>query len=333
MGPLLALALAMVSGCSASESTGAGDESQDDAELVLANLEVDIPVLSNFPSKARSQDNALGERDLEIASWSLDFIRTQDGFEGLIAYGQERDGTNRYFTAIDVETKTVTLFDGVAAARATSAKAADQAGSLAETEFVAASFDPVTVAWLKSELYRMLDSVETELDRQGAGVQTMALSATQMCALRAAIFVGSSVVPFTKVPLVGRGAGLAAQYLGSFLVEAAGDALIGDLTAAAQASTGGVVAATGIKTVLKKAAPIVLHLGASGGGEAAAFVVGAVLGAGGDFQLLSGDVVEQTPDATIIHHIDGTKTVMPKGSMARFLPATCRQAFADHTNP
>lgn len=209
---LALIAVAFAAGCS-SATNELGSTEEDSAELTLADLELDLPVLAAFPSRARDQANALGEQDLEIASWTLRYIRTRDGFEGLVAYGEQAGGELRYLMALDSQNKKLLLLDGVDSERDAEARTADTAGREAEAVFAAKTFDDVTVTWLRSELYRMLDAVEGQLEHEGEGLTTQSLTATQICALRLAIYAASAVIPFTKLPLVGKGASLTGQFL------------------------------------------------------------------------------------------------------------------------
>jgi len=317
----------------ADEDSSSGDEAAS-AELVLADMELDLPVLEGFASRPRDAANALGERDGEIASWSLHYVRTKDGFEGLLAYGAEANGETRYLMALDAKNREMLLMDGVGESRGAAAREAEQGGRSAEASFAAETFDAVTSTWLRSELDRMLVELGGELDavESGAGtasVRIRALSATEICALRLAIYAGSTIIPFTKLPLVGRGASLTAQFVGSFVVDAVGTAAIGQLTEAAKSAAASAASGIALESVLRQGQRLVRSVGASGAGAAAGFIVGAVLGSDGDYVLLPGDKLEKSATETAIRHADGSRTVIPTTGAARLLPASCRQALGD----
>lgn len=328
-GALLAMA------CGGAPATDEGTEPEDtSAELVLADLELDLPVLEGFASRPRDAANALGERDAEIGAWSLHYVRTKDGFEGLLAYGTEASGETRYIMALDAKNKAMLLLDGVGQERADEARTAEANGPGAEASFAAQSFDAVTSSWLRSELDRMLTELGGELDAIEGGatassVHLRALSATEICALRLAIYAGASIIPFTKLPLIGRGASLTGQFVGSFVVDAIGTAAIGQLTESAKSAASSVASGVALESVLRQGAKLVRSVGASGAGAAAGFIVGAVMGSDGDYVLLPGDKLEKTATETAIRHADGSKTVIPTTGAARLLPASCRQALGD----
>lgn len=333
---LVALTLGVVAltctiGCSASaDSDSSAEDEVADAELVLTDLELDLPVLAGFPSRSREQANELGQRDLEIASWTMRYVRTRDGFEGLVAFGEQAGGELRYLMALDAPNKKLLLLDGVGSERDAEARTADQSGSEAEAVFAAKTFDAVTVTWLRSELYRMVNAVEAQLDREGeGGISTQSLTAGQICALRLAIYAASTVVPFTKIPLIGKAGSLTAQFVGSFVVDAVGNAVIGNVTDAARSATAAAASGAALESVLRKGNKLVRSLGASSAGMGASFIVGAVLGADGDFQLLPGDRVEKTATATVIVHADGTRTTVLSSAASKLLPASCRQALGE----
>lgn len=332
-GALLVLACAACGGSGAADDGAVSDDTS--AELVLTDLELDLSVLEGFPSRARESANALGERDAEIGSWSLHYVRTKDGFEGLLAYGAEANGETRYIMALDAKNKAMLLLDGVGQERAAEARSAEEGGAGAQATFAAETFDAVTSSWLRSELDRMLDTLGTELDAVEAGASTAsvhvrALSATQICALRLAIYAGASIIPFTKLPLIGRGASLTGQFVGSFVIDAVGTAAIGQLTESAKSAAASAASGIALESVLRQGAKLVRSVGASGAGAAAGFVVGAVLGSDGDYVLLPGDKLEKTATETAIRHADGSRTVIPTTGAARFLPASCRQALAEN---
>jgi hypothetical protein len=156
------------------------------------------------------------------------------------------------------------------------------------------------------------------------------MTAGQACALRLAIYSASFVLPFTKVPLVGAGASLTGQFIGSFVLDAAGTALAGQLGEAARSTAAAAAGGLALESVLSQGPKLGRALGASGAGWAAAFVVGAVLGTDGDYQLAPGDRLERSPDgASLIVHEDGSRTVIPTGGFRTLLPATCRQALSE----
>lgn len=304
------------------------DPDDSSSALDLANATVNEVLLAGFPSRHRDQLNFLGERDAEIADWSLHYVVTPDGFDGVVAFGREPNGTVRYLTALDSNTRVTMVLDGVAVARNDEAASAKGARGDATTEFVAKTFDEVTIQWLRSELYRMIASLEEDLAAtNGGGIGPRALSSRQVCALRLAIYAASMVLPFTKVPLIGRGASLTAQFVGSFVVDAAGSAAIGQLTDAARSSAAAASSGIALASVLRPMSTPVRSLGASGAGWAASFVVGAMLGTEGDLQLLPGERVERVGDDVIIVHADGTRTRVAAGGAYRLLPVACRQAF------
>ncbi len=327
------VALALTSGCSA--AADADSDSEDEvanAELVLADRELDLPILAGFPSRSRDQANAIGERDLEIASWTMRYVRTRDGFEGLVAFGEQAGGELRYLMAVDAPNKKLLLLDGVGSERDAEARSADQSGAGAEAVFAAKTFDDVTVAWLRSELYRMVNALEAQLEREGegeGGISTQSLTAGQICGLRLAIYAASTVIPFTKIPLIGKAGSLTTQFVGSFVVDAVGNAVIGNVTDAARSATAAAASGAALESVLRKGGKLVRSLGASSAGMGASFIVGAVLGADGDFQLVPGDRVEKTATATVIVHADGSRTTVLSSAASKLLPASCRQALGE----
>lgn len=330
LASLLVGALALgAPGCASHEEHATDEQAQD---LDLGNVELDVELVADFPAQPRAATNRVGERDEEITSWNLRYMRTKDGFEGIVAFGREgaaSTGAFRYLMALDAHNRQVLLLDGVSADR--TAKAASAIGASGQADFVAETFDDVTVTWLRAELTRAVASLQDRVDAQlgATGLAPKAMSATQICALRLAIYAASFVLPFTKIPLVGRGASLSGQFVGSFLVDAAGSAMIGQVTDAARSSAAAAASGLALESVLKKGSTLVRGLGASGTGWAASFVVGAVLGADGDYQLLPGERVERdAKNATVIVHADGSRTTIPNGAFRSLLPASCRQALA-----
>lgn len=178
-----------------------------------------------------------------------------------------------------------------------------------------------------TELGGELDAIEG--GATASSVHLRALSATEICALRLAIYAGASIIPFTKLPLIGRGASLTGQFVGSFVVDAIGTAAIGQLTESAKSAASSVASGVALESVLRQGAKLVRSVGASGAGAAAGFIVGAVMGSDGDYVLLPGDKLEKTATETAIRHADGSKTVIPTTGAARLLPASCRQALGD----
>lgn len=319
-------ALVATAGCST--STEQGEDAASDFDL--AHADVNVELVSGFTSLHRDQVNHLGERDEEISEWSLHYVVTPDGFEGVVAFGTQTDGTVRYLTALDSKTRATLLIDGVAATRSAEAQQAKQSG--AEADFVANTFDDVTVQWLRSELYRIIGALQDDVDaHEAGGIAPRAFTPAQICAARLAIYAASFVIPFTKVPLIGRGASLTAQFVGSFLIDAAGDAVIGQMTEAAKSSTAAAASGAALSSVLKRMSTPIRSLGGSGVGLAAGFVVGAVLGTEGDLQLLPGDRVVKQGEGTIIVHKDGTRTTIAAGGAYRLLPTVCRQALGKTT--
>ncbi len=305
------------------------EESDLDAAL-FGNAELDLEVLNRFPAKPRAEQNLCGQRDAEIRSWHVRYLRTADGFEGLVMFGSETNEVVpfaiRYLMALDARNRQVLLIDGVASERSSDAAEAIAAGST--QDFVSETFDDVTVQWLRSELYRILGDLDERLEDTAVGLGPRTLSAAQICALRLAIYAGSFVLPFTKVPLVGKGATLTGQFVGSFLFDATGSALLGQTTEAARSAAAATASGAALASVFSRGHGLVRSFGASGVGLTASFVVGAVLGADGDYQLMPGDRVEGSGDETIIVHGDGSRTTIPKGGFRSLLPASCRQALA-----
>ena len=328
---LMGALVAGTTDCASHEDPAPADEQVQD--LDLGNVELDLELVADFPATPRAAANRTGARDEEITSWNLRYMRTADGFEGIVAFGREgsaADGPVRYLMALDAHNRQMLLLDGVSAERA--AKAQGAISSSTQADFVADTFDDVTVTWLRSELTRAATHLQERLDAQlgASGLAPRAMTATQICALRLAVYAASFVIPFTKIPLVGKGASLTGQFVGSFLVDAAGSALLGQVTDAARSSAAAAASGLALASVLRKGGTLVRGLGASGAGWAASFVVGAVLGADGDYQLLPGEHVEkdEAKSVTIIVHADGSRTVIPNGAFRSLLPASCRQALA-----
>lgn len=324
--------VASTASCAAPPTSGEHlDEQAQD--LDLGDVELDVELVADFPAEPRGAANRASRRDDDIKAWNLRYMRTRDGFEGIVAFGREGAsgaGALRYLMALDARNRQVLLLDGVAAERAAKAEAAIAGDT--EKAFVAETFDDVTVAWLRAELTRAVGHLQERLDARtsAVGLAPKSMTATQICTLRLAIYAASFVLPFTKLPVVGRGASLTGQFVGSFLVDAAGTALLGQVTDAARSSAAAVASGIALESVLRKGGTLVRGLGASGVGWTASFVVGAVLGADGDYQLLPGERLERDDarDATVIVHVDGSRTVIPKGAFRSLLPASCRQALA-----
>ncbi len=328
--------VAALPGCATSQAQDSDDAHDQAQDLDLANITLDVELVSSFPAQPRAQVNRTGTRDASITSWNLRYMRTRDGFEGIVAFGREGDSEAlpvRYLMALDANHRQFLMVDGVASERA--AKARDAIATDREADFAAETFDDVTVAWLRAEMYRAVAQLQERADaaagpRAGADLAPRAMTAGQACALRLAIYAASFVLPFTKVPLVGAGASLTGQFIGSFVLDAAGTALAGQLGEAARSTAAAAAGGLALESVLSQGPKLGRALGASGAGWAAAFAVGAVLGTDGDYQLAPGDRLERSPDgASVIVHQDGSRTLIPTGGFRTLLPATCRQALAE----
>lgn len=308
-------------GCAAPALDNA-DETNDAINLSPENLEWAADVPGKFPV-GEPEPHAKGDRERDVTEWDLKAVKTRDGFEGLVAFGRTRGAHIRYLMAMDARNKTLTILDSVEAARSFEAEAADGKGEKAEADFVSASFDAETSDWLRREVLAIAARLAEGLTEGGRPGDIAAKATPFMkgeCLVRLVVGTATMMVPALRFGKLGGAAAM-------FLLPAAADKALGDDKSAAAGVVGAVAGegAAATARLFKKAPRAVV--GAAGiVGGVAAMLAGVVVVGVDEVRALPGDRVEETEEATIRHHADGTRTVIYKKGIKSFLPAACQQA-------
>lgn len=291
----LTLALAGLAACAPTES----DEGQTDDELttqeVLDNLGAETveQELADFPASTNKDD---------VRTWSMFYVHTKDGFDGILTMGIDGAGQVRHLVIADGADaqRRVVMLRAIPDAESTAAESPSfQRGTFG------GGLDEATTRWVQSELVRMHDALAAELGGNGIATRSGTSDGVK-CGLRIATWLAANVGGAFLGPVGYVAASAGEEALWAYIdasgsasdrATAAGSA--GASSAASNAGFSGVV--TALRAATRSSNRILVGVGRAGLGVGGAAMVGLV-------------VLTATRD-------DGGPWPY------RFLPESCRTAF------